>query len=79
VDVPCETHWWSKSGFYWKSVNTKSPPQLALISFLLVVLGEQKDQMAAQREPVWLTSQGKRKQMRSLGACIVALHIELMK
>lgn len=75
MDVPCETHWWSKSGFYWKSVNTNSPPQLALISFFLVVSGGQKDQVAAGSEPVWLTSRGERRQKGSLGACIVALPI----
>ena len=57
------------SGFYWKSFDTKSPPQLALISFLLVVSGEQKDQMAADAEPLWLRTQGEGKQMGSLGAC----------
>lgn len=48
MHVPTEMHWWSKSGFYWKSVNTKSPAQLALISFLLAVSGEQKDQMCTR-------------------------------
>lgn len=60
------------SGFYWKSFNTKSPPQLALISFLLVVSREQKDQMASDAEPLRLRSQGEGKQMGSLGARIVA-------